>query len=329
MDKGMGRFRGIFSFVLFLGTIVGSACDSLAGSSEGCGFIDLRSKVPLKVRNQGDISWCYAHTVADLLQYFSGLETQISAADIAIRYNKGLWPRFYRWINGSLVPETGFVRPAIQDALEMGYCPEEVFPSEHWTRISRVGEDVFQVEKKRLNAAISEILDLQRLIKARIFTASKEIPFYYEFPGVDQAAFFSILEENPRQEVLDGLRLKACEGKRKPYPEGFGPVSMYFRGPSMLEHIHEQLEQERPVSVDYFYGLLEDSGAIKRKLSELHTSLLMGQRYDVASGECQYLIKNSYGESCSGYDPHWECQAGYLWVGESALRRALVSYVVP
>jgi hypothetical protein len=252
----------------------------------------------------------------------------VSAADIADQYNKGLWPKFYRWINGTLVPETGFVRPVLRQASVSGYCPEVNFPSDIWVRVVASGQDAPRIENKTLNVAISEILDLQRLVKAGIFKTGEELPFHYEFPGVGRDAFFTILRANPRQEVLEGLRQKACEGKRKPYPVDVGTIAMRFRGPRMFERFHEELESGRPFSLDYFYGVLEDSSRIKKKLADLHTSIVLGQRFDSASGECQYLIKNSYGENCTNYDPKWECQGGYLWIGEMALREAAVSFVL-
>jgi hypothetical protein len=317
----MGWITGL----LFLGWSAGIGHSGAA--QDGCAFVDLRSKSALRMRNQGDISWCYAHTAADLLQFASGLSAQVSAADIAVQYNKGLWPRFYRWVNGTLVPETGFVRPALSGAHESGYCLESDFPSDLWVRVEP-GQDGPNTRKKTLNAAISEILDLQRLVKSGVFKSGAELPFFYEFPGVGREEFFSILMEQPRREVLDGLRQKACEGRRRPYPVEIGSIAMHFRGPGMFRRFHEELESGRPFSLDYFYGMIEDAGRIKKKLADLHTSIVLGQRQDSSSGECQYLIKNSYGENCANLDPRWECEGGYLWVGERAIREAAVSYVL-
>ncbi len=316
---------GLISGILTLGLFAWSAHASEV--PESCVFVDLRPKVALQMRNQGDISWCYAHTAADLLQFSSGLSEQVSAADIAVQYNKGLWPKLYRWVNGTLVPETGFVRSALRQASVSGYCPEVNFPSDVWGRVVSSGQDAPKIEKKTLNVAISEILDLQRLVKAGVFKTGEELPFFYEFPGVGRDDFFTILRVNPRQEVLEGLRQKACEGKRKPYPVDVGSIPMRFRGPRMFVRFHQELESGRPFSLDYFYGVLEDSNRIKKKLADLHTSIVLGQRFDSSSGECQYLIKNSYGENCTNYDPKWECQGGYLWVGERAIQEGAVSFV--
>ncbi len=315
---------GLISGALILGFFA-SGGYAAEGAGE-CSFVDLRPKAALQMRNQGDISWCYAHTAADLLQFASGFSEPVSAADIAVQYNKGLWPRFYRWVNGTLVPETGFVAIALRKAAESGSCRESDFPSDFWVRVDS-GQGAPKLGKKTLNVAISEILDLQRLVRSGIFKASAELPFHYEFPGVGREEFFSVLKNNPRQQVLEGLREKACDGNRSPYPFGIESITMHVRGPGMFRRFHEDLESGRPLALDYFYGVLENSSRIKKRLADLHTSIVLGQRFDPASGECQYLIKNSYGESCGSYDPKWECQGGYLWIGEGALREASVSYV--
>ncbi|MBU6153033.1 MAG: hypothetical protein KGP28_01915 [Bdellovibrionales bacterium] len=317
----MGLILGVFFFVFFASNA------QAIENPRACSYVDLRPRVALQMRNQGDISWCYAHVAADLLQFQSLVQEQISAADIAVQYNRGLWPRFYRWINGTLVPETGFLSRALRQAGSSGYCPEADFPSDFWTRVELTSQNAPKLENRTLNFAIAEILDLQRRVKAGIFKSGSELPYFYQFPGVGPGEFFSILKAMPRHEVLEGLRQKACEGRRRPYPVGIGSITMHFRGPGMFERFHGELEEGRPLSIDYFYGVLENSSNIEKKIADLHTSMVLGQRFDSGSGECQYLVKNSYGDSCGSYDPKWECQGGYLWIGEAALRKAMVSYV--
>ncbi len=291
-----------------------------------CEAVDLRRVFPLKVRDQGDLNWCYAHTAADYLQYAFQIPEAISASDIAIQYHFHLWPRIRQFFLNEEVPQTGLVRVAMGDALESGYCPESSFPSDFWFKV-QVKPQGSVSQKVQLSQAISELFELQRWVKAGMFRAPAELPFQYQFSSVSPEQFFDILKTSTHPRLLDSLRKAACSGKRKPFPFFEGRISMGIRGRSAVKTIHRELMSGMPVSIDYFYGVLEHSKNFHRKLEDLHTSLLMGQRFDPVTSECQYLIKDSYGESCSGYDPSLECQLGYLWVGESALRRALVSIV--
>ena len=288
--------------------------------------MDLRAVLPMKVRDQGDINWCYAHTAADYLQFYEGIQEPISAADIAIHYNLHFWPKIFRFFTGDPVPETGFLRAAIWDAMGDGYCPESRFPSDAWKKVypSSSGR---AAEWKRLNASIADLFLLQDRIERGFYRSASELPFAYEFNGVSPDRFFAILRDVKQQGILNALRMEVCAGNRRPYPKDISAITMRLRSASASDRIHEALGAGMPLSVDYFYGVLEHADSYSHAISELHTSLLMGQRFDPGSGECQFLVKNSFGTSCSGYDPRWECQAGYLWVGESALHRAMISEV--
>ena len=58
----------------------------------------------------------------------------------------------------------------------------------------------------------------------------------------------------------------------------------------------------------------------------MHTTLLIGRRYSTENQECQYLIKNSKGTDCSEYDHRHQCEYGNIWVSESSLYGAMISY---
>jgi hypothetical protein len=291
-----------------------------------CPTVDLRTVFSMKVRNQQDLSWCYAHTAADYLQFYHRIPEQISAADIAIRYNRRFWPRIVQLVKGNEIRQYGFIRPALWDAMEQGYCPESVFPSDEWKRVSPSTSGM-NFERRPIGLAIQEIYALHERVEKGQIQKAQELPFHYAFRGVTQNRFFEILNMSTRRELLLNLRDAACEGQRKVLPRSIDRISMRAKGSSAFDRMSSHLQAGIPVSIDYFDQVLENSSDFKRHLENLHTSLVVGQRYDSARGECQYLIKNSYGEDCTGYDPRLSCEGGYLWVGEKALSSALFSYV--
>lgn len=307
--------------------LLSSTCGAGEVGDSLCPSVDLRQTFPMKVRNQGDISWCYAHTAADYLQFFNRIPEQISAADIAITYNGRLWPKILRTIRGDQVAQYGFVRSALGDALDQGYCPETAFPSDAWQRVTTVSPGNVRVEPQVLSLALVQLFQIHARIRSGSVPGVREMPFHFEFEGVSQERFFEVLRDSERGELLSRLRDAACEGRRRPYPRSIERISMRFKSGTAFQRIRNHLETGTPVSIDYFDGVLENRKAFKKNLSSLHTSLLMGQRFDPVGKECQFLIKNSFGESCDGYDSSLNCEQGHLWVGESALRRALVSYV--
>lgn len=102
---------------------------------------------------------------------------------------------------------------------------------------------------------------------------------------------------------------------------------MIFKGPHIFEKINRELQDGRPLTVDFFAGVLNNIDRFKIGIKELHTTLLLGRRWDHEQKKCTYLLKNSYGTSCSEYDPTLKCEQGYLWIPASALKKAMTSIV--
>jgi hypothetical protein len=316
----------IIASVLFLSNINNAFSFYLTGQ-EGCTSVDLRTHFPLKMRNQGDISWCYAHAAADYLQFYNKIPVQISAADIAVNYNKRRWPRLLKWLRGGVVPETGFIRSAIFDISSIGYCSEDYFPSETWTKRIMTGDHAGETVQVPLEKAVQEIFNLVHHVEAGFYLIPSDLPFVYEFKGLSHQAFYDAVFTNPTGSVLDELRSAACDSHRLPFPKDITGMVMNFKGKNAFSQINDVLNQHSAVTVDFFYGFLENIDQYKTTIGELHTTLLMGRRFNSNSNECQYLIKNSYGTDCTSYDHRHQCEDGYVWVSEASLYRAMTSFV--
>ncbi len=323
MKKKLTILFGILSMEVF----TPNAHSYYFTESETCVPLDLRNDFELKMRNQGDISWCYAHAAADYLQFIHRIPVQISAADIAIKYNLRRWPRFRKWLMGDAVPETGFIRDAILDIDSIGYCPEEYFPSETWTKRFLIGEFAGKKIEVPIKNALKDFMTLVEQVREGFFLAPKEIPFVFEFKGISEDQFMEVLFRQETGDSLQELRSLACGSHRVPFSKNIKFLSREWRGRNSFHHINESLDSRMPVTVDFFYGLLENVDYYEYSVSELHTALLMGRRFHATNGECQYLIKDSYGSDCSQYDPRHECEGGYLWINESDLFGAMTSLV--
>lgn len=81
----------------------------------------------------------------------------------------------------------------------------------------------------------------------------------------------------------------------------------------------------QPVGITYCPNVLRDpkQTAIDSRgrfaCDNPHLSAVVGGRTG-PSGECEYLIRNSYGSSCDGYTAN-SCERGQVWVSESALQK--------
>jgi len=318
---------------LFLSTLFFLTTSSCAFSfsptpESACTGIDLRTEYPLKMRNQGNVSWCYAHAAADYLQFYNRIPEQISAADIAINYSHRLWPRLLRWWQGGVLPETGLIRGALNDMASIGYCPEEFFPSEKWTRRMMNGKVPGASESVLLGTALRDIDSMVTQVSKGIYRTADDLPFIYEFKGVSHQQFFDTIFGNSNvSDVIDHLRVAACAQHRKPFPREIKNVQMGFNTGSVFVGMNRVLDQHMPVTVDFFYDFLDNIDSFSHSLSNLHTTILVGRRFDAKTQECQYLIKNSYGTDCSEYDYRHQCDGGNIWVSEHSLGSAMTSFV--
>jgi hypothetical protein len=320
--------------VLLLSVFFANVHVEVQASTLSCSAIDLRHVLrpaqaqAFRIRDQKQISWCYAHSTADYLQYFFGIEEQVSAADIAIAYNRDrAWPKFIGIFTGGPTPETGFMRSAMWDAAQVGYCPESHLPSEVWQKRHLQGVKKGQVESVELKVAIQEMFELQRQVQRSKSSARRDLPFVYEFKRVTGEEWADLLRTTTSKTLLSELRDRACSGVRVPYPGVLPRIAMRLAASDSFARINEVLDQRLPVNIDYFYGVLTNYDKIERKVFELHSSLIVARRSDPRTGQCSYLIKNSYGTDCKEYDSRHQCESGYVWVNQNALKRALVSYV--
>ena len=236
------------------------------------------------------------------------------------------------------MPETGFAKVSMRDGLEHGYCAEDAFPSNEWNKVQRAtSAQTESTQLVQIEVALNDLKSLQDNMNKGFFKSASDLPYFFKFKNINREKFFSILSRFPSSDMgndfLDAIRVAACDGNRKPYPGRIDHITMRVKGAHTFKRFGKMFAQNTPVSVDFFYGVLENLDHYKVSLSELHTTILLGRRFDPVTHECQYLMKNSYGPNCDNedrtrrYDSRIACDQGYLWVPEGALYGAMTSYV--
>jgi hypothetical protein len=304
-------------FALLIPSIVFAYTPSRQNS---CSDLKLDTSSLGKVRNQGNISWCYAFTASDMLQYTFNTPEKISASDIATNYNKTpIGKLMDLFLNYGEPHETGFNKVALIHGMKEGYCPESVFPSEEWVKVTQDTE-----EKILMPEAMKQIKELhQNREKLNL----ENLPFYFKFKNIDKESFLSILKsKNKLKHFYTELRAKACQDDRVDFDHQW-KVKMVFRNKNIFKRINSQLDLGRIVGVDYDSRVLKDAQNQSIKISSLHTSSIIGRRWDPKANTCQYLIRNSWGEKCERYDTRLECQEGNIWLNESMVFKNMTSIV--
>lgn len=300
-----------------------------ATSESACTTVDLRHNFPLKMRNQNDLAWCYAHAAADYLQYTYKIDEQISAADIAVNYSKSKWSTFLTFMRDIFRRElrkepaqTGLIKFAVQMILPQGYCPESSLPSDEWVRIKSDGTS----SKVEILQAALDLRSLHAAVKSGKIRSPSQLPWRYDFKNIRSAnAFYDLLKSSSKKNLLLKLRSHACTPDRKPFPTSLAN-NFKIKNKHVFRRFNQHFNHDQaPLTIDFFSDLLRNYDRPTRKIDDLHTVLMIGRRFDSDAGECSYLIKDSYGEQCSRYDPKIKCEGGYVWLPESKLYRALVS----
>jgi hypothetical protein len=128
------------------------------------------------------------------------------------------------------------------------------------------------------------------------------------------------------------------------YTFGYNHPSTELRTKEFEKHFDGALAAAEPVpiAVAYCADVLVDRSAtgvdpINGKHSRvlctktgLHASVVIGRR--MSGGQCQYLVKNSWGNQCNGngqyaYDSRHQCEGGKLWInGKDLTRNSIYAY---
>lgn len=301
-------------------------------SENECTTVDFRETMKLKMRNQNKVSWCFAHAASDYLQYAYHLEEQISAADIAINYSQTSASRLIHFFKGIIDPksrplpaQTGFIKLAVKKIIPQGYCPESALPSDEWNRVESSDGAESKVEIKQ---SILDTFALQKDVKSGKFSSSTELPWYFKFKNIDRDQFYEILKTSKKSRLMLNIRSAACKNERKPFGSEQIGSDFQIRGKYVFKNMNATFNKKMPVTIDFFSDLFRHFDHPKNNINDLHTVLVYGRKYDSSTGQCNYMIKDSYGEQCEKYDPKIPCEGGYVWLPENKLFRAMTSQLI-
>lgn len=100
------------------------------------------------------------------------------------------------------------------------------------------------------------------------------------------------------------------------------------------EDINTQLSLGFPVIIDYFEDILfSGTHNYRKSLKEIHTSLVVGRKWNKDKQQCELLVRQSYGPHCKGYcvdgkcDPYsneFKCEGGNIWISENDLINSIL-----
>lgn len=101
-----------------------------------------------------------------------------------------------------------------------------------------------------------------------------------------------------------------------------------FVGAEELANLDSQLSKGNPVGIGYnVCDFMKPSDTAEKREGCPHASSIVGRKRNKKTGTCEYLVRNSYGEQCEGYNKGVVCDKGYFWMSEKKLKDSVVEMV--
>jgi C1A family cysteine protease len=294
-----------------------------ADPEKSCPLVDMRDQLG-PIRNQGQTGYCFAFAVADVMSRLLG--KRVSAWDIDLTYRGDQLRqlvsfRSSRLARAAAYDDGGSINQAFVDAQKKGVCLESSLPSEYASQSGGLDQVIKGIEKLRTEA--------ETTASKKNFDTSCEKNINPVLSDLTSAAKISNLAQVVAQSTLSdaiyGIDAQACDGHRIKIPQEYR-IDLYFSLPSspnpqQLEVIDSELNHKNPMLIGYNADILSDRH--KGASDSPHASIIVGRQFDRSRGQCDYIIRNSWGKDCSEYDPYYKCQDGNVWVPKENLEQAM------
>ncbi|MCP4915232.1 MAG: hypothetical protein GY909_19080 [Oligoflexia bacterium] len=315
-----------------------ASCTAVDNRKPPLAELDASGKVVSNnMRNQDSIGWCYAYAAADLISHKTG--QSVSAVDVANAYNEGSWDDF--WGSDESDMEGGFTASAANAAIKRGLCLESQLPSQDYL-FSEASQNLMS-ELKAIEGLYDtyyerttrpgRIYGRNRLTGSAFDTAHNTfktqlcngtIPSDWEeiFANLNVNEFMTVMRgASSANDFIDKLIAESCKPRVKPTISlSYESDDMFTSTNSMMNTINNKLNSGDVLGLSYWATVLSDKHDTS---SGGHASLIVARKFNATTGSCDYMVRNSWGSTCSNYDDAYDCEDGNIWIPEEYLRRAM------
>lgn len=259
------------------------------------------------VEDQGELPWCFAYVVADMIKY--KVKKPISQFDIAVANYNGGYPRKIRdWgmVEREITEAGSLPYYAAKKAVDRGVCLQSESPVQDGSEFYRKIKELYALEKTLANSPVNSCQ--QKLAIWQRYQAM--------FPSLNESEFFEVLQKANSNNFISRLDFKNCKSRIHPKltPQHITNITG-LAGGAYIRDLDLQIDNRNPVAVgfngDMLYSL-NDVGVTT--FDALHTAILTGRRFNEKTGQCEYHMRNSWGRGCQQYDKDLDCRDGQLWI---------------
>lgn len=251
-------------------------------------------------RNQNDIGWCFAYAAADLLSH--RYQKPVSAFHVGLTYHHnvtglGSWVREIFGSKQSGLNEGGHVGDAISVMTRHGGVCLEGDVSSQPGRYGGFQKPLLAAKKFMDHPAQAlsplEELELKEFLRAR-------------YPNVDPSvsvAFLTARRGTPADKVLLELTEKTCAKNAFTISNKlrltFQPKSQEM---PLVPMVNYALKRRTPVAISYRYDAFVRPDLVQGGVLgffQEHVSVIIGRKK--VGDQCMYVVRNSWGQSCTEY----------------------------
>lgn len=280
-------------------------------ATKNCQPVDLRKHFG-PPRNQDSIGWCYAFVAADLVSFKSGF--RVSAMDMAVNYYPERASSTERFLlkKGETHQDVmgGIPAKAIEQLRGKGFCREKDSPSEFYGNRDLKGfVDLLEKasDKSKVDYLYTKV------------TASSLDTDCDQKPHTTQKEMYQIIQKSYPSNVVYNYNEQRCKNRvavSLPKVERITDKAK-FANPShdkrkeIVDFIDNKLNKNLPSAIAYEAEDLLDI----RPAQGAHASIIVGRRLNPQTGQCEYLLRNSWGKACV-YMEKYQCNSadGSVWI---------------
>ena len=321
----------LFSTLFFLSKASYSSCEPMRLDQKNGAM----ERIP--VYDQGNLNVCYGYAVSQIIDAYrfshgeEDFDHLTSPVAVSVFYSVGK-------DKGSV--EFGNTRDAIPTVLKNGSC-------KYGSVFKKIGNIDYEDYFEELEDSYDDFKALGKRSLFRLFSpkTSEEVVNNILELVHDKRASESVLGAHEILSALDSptylVFLKRlfgvlCNDSQKDLKLSVTQHSKFardFNSQSRTENLIESInmawdtKNPQPVGISYCEDFLynkdhvgiDDEGKVSSRCRTHHASVVIGRRPSKDGKNCQFLIRNSKGDSCSNYE--WDCENGQIWVDQKALGR--------
>lgn len=258
-----------------------------------------------ELKDQDNLGWCTAYTLSDLIDHKTGLKS--SAFSIALNYLEKKLKNFDNIEKDFTKIEGAPLEDSLKKTLKYGVCLEEDLPSENIRDL---------------------ISDLETIKETGEFFYFKNVET--TFSSLPYQELINIIINSPDSSYLTKLYKKSC--KRQDLSHIDYSTKFSRNKVLILNRINTILERGSIIGISYNLKPILNHDSIlkmgKKKSIFHHASTIIGRQYNEEKNSCDYIIRGTYGTSCSMYNGlEVSCKEGYIFIDREKLESLITGSI--